>query len=207
VIERVGGRREIAVDVRIVAATHHDLQQLVAAGRFRADLFYRLNVIPIQLPALRERAEDIKHLVRHFLDQMNLAHRRKVALLPEAMASLVAYPWPGNIRQLYNVLERVVLLAEAERIDDAAVEYALVTEAQGQPVEVLTSLTKPQAAPARGAAGSASAIRDWRPVAATEGAEIQAALQASNGNKSRAAQALGLTLRQLSYRISKLNLG
>ena len=208
VIERVGGRREIAVDVRIVAATHHDLQQLVAAGRFRADLFYRLNVIPIQLPALRERAEDIKHLVRHFLDQLNLAHRRKVALLPEAMASLVAYPWPGNIRQLYNVLERVVLLAEAERIDDAAVEYALVTEAQGQPVEVLTgSLAKPQTAPARSAAGSASAIRDWRPVAATEGGEIQAALQAANGNKSRAAQALGLTLRQLNYRISKLNLG
>ena len=204
VIERVGGQREIAVDVRIVAATHRDLQQLVAAGRFRADLFYRLNVIPIQLPALRERAEDIKHLVRHFLQQLNLAHGRKVALLPEAMASLAAYPWPGNIRQLYNVLERVVLLAEGERIDDAAVEYALVTEAQGQPVDVLAGS---RAERATNAAGSASAIRDWRPVAATEGGEIQAALQAANGNKSRAAQALGLTLRQFNYRISKLGLG
>ena len=102
VIERIGGRKEIPVNVRIVAATHRDPQQLVAEGRFRADLFYRLNVIPIALPALRERAEDIKHLALHFLEQINLAHGRKVALAPAAMASLVAYPWPGNIRQLYN---------------------------------------------------------------------------------------------------------
>ena len=205
VIERVGGRREIAVDVRIVAATHHDLQQLVAAGRFRADLFYRLNVIPIQLPALRERADDIKHLVRHFLEQLNLAHGRKVALQPEAMASLVAYPWPGNIRQLYNVLERVVLLAEGEQIDDSGVEYALVTEAQGQPVDVLKplrdaaviTLTKPRS----------SLVREWRPVLGEEGAEIAAAIAAAGGNKSRAAQALGLTLRQLNYRLNKLGAG
>jgi Nif-specific regulatory protein len=208
VIERVGGRREIAVDVRIVAATHRDLQQLVAEGRFRADLFYRLNVIPIQLPALRQRAEDIKHLVRHFLDQLSLAHGRKVALQPDAMASLVAYPWPGNIRQLYNVLERVVLLAEGERIDDAAIEYALVTEAQGQPLDVLTGRLAQAGPVAAGTpAAGRSAIRDWRPVATAESGEIQAALQAANGNKSRAAQALGLTLRQLNYRIGKLRLG
>ena len=205
VIERVGGRREIAVDVRIVAATHHDLQQLVAAGRFRADLFYRLNVIPIQLPALRERADDIKHLVRHFLEQLNLAHGRKVALQPEAMASLVAYPWPGNIRQLYNVLERVVLLAEGEQIDDSGVEYALVTEAQGQPVDVLKPLR--DAAVITSTKPRSSLVREWRPVLGEEGAEIAAAIAAAGGNKSRAAQALGLTLRQLNYRLNKLGAG
>ena len=211
VIERVGGRREIAVDVRIVAATHHDLQQLVAAGRFRADLFYRLNVIPIQLPALRERADDIKHLVRHFLEQLNLAHGRKVALQPEAMASLVAYPWPGNIRQLYNVLERVVLLAEGEQIDDSGVEYALVTEAQGQPVDVLKPLRDAASIAPEKSANSfnmrSSLVREWRPVMGEEGAEVAAAIAAAGGNKSRAAQALGLTLRQLNYRLNKLGTG
>ena len=205
VIERIGARKEIAVNVRIVAATHRDLQQLVAERRFRADLFYRLNVIPIALPALRERAEDIKHLALHFLEQINLAHGRKVALAPAAMASLVAYPWPGNIRQLYNVLERVVLLAEGERIDDDAVEYALVTEAQGQPVDVLRPRQLAAAASARnGASARAGLVREWRPVAADEANEIAAALKAARGNKSRAAQALGLTLRQLNYRIGKL---
>jgi Nif-specific regulatory protein len=196
VVERIGGRKEIAVNVRIVAATHRDLQQLVAEGRFRADLFYRLNVIPIALPALRERAEDIKHLALHFLEQINLAHGRKVAPAPEAMASLVAYPWPGNIRQLYNVLERVVLLAEGERIDDAAVEYALVTEAQGQPVDVMR--------PRQAAAARSARVREWRPVASEDADAIAAALKAALGNKSRAAQALGLTLRQFNYRIAKL---
>lgn len=198
VVERLGGRKEIAVDVRVVAATHRDLQQLVAEGRFRADLFYRLNVIPIALPALRERAEDIQHLVLHFLAQLNESHGRQVSLAPSAMASLVAYPWPGNIRQLYNVLERVVLLAEADRIDDGAVDYALVTEAQGQPVEVLRRRRPPPSAPA--------AVRSWQPVHTAEGDEISAAIAAAGGNKSRAAQALGLTLRQLNYRLAKLGL-
>ena len=205
VIERIGGRKEIAVNVRIVAATHRDLQQLVADGRFRADLFYRLNVIPISLPALRERADDIKHLALHFLEQINLAHARKVVLAPAAMASLVAYPWPGNIRQLYNVLERVVLLAERERIDEAAVEYALVTEAQGQPVDVLRPRKAASATGSRiTAAARSGLVREWRPVMEGETIEIAAALKSTGGNKSRAAQALGLTLRQLNYRIRKL---
>jgi Nif-specific regulatory protein len=204
VIERVGGRKEIAIDVRIVAATHRDLQQLVSEGRFRADLFYRLNVIPIQLPALRERSEDIKHLALHFLEQLNQTHQRQVTLSSAAMASLVAYPWPGNIRQLYNVLERVVLLAETDRIDESAVEYALVTEAQGQPVDVLR---RPQPSTPVATATPTSAVREWRPVSGSEGDNIRAALAGAHGNKSRAAQTLGLTLRQLNYRINKLRLG
>jgi Nif-specific regulatory protein len=161
-------------------------------------------VIPIQLPALRERSEDIKHLVLHFLEQLNATYGRQVALQPGAMASLVAYPWPGNIRQLYNVLERVVLLAESGEVDEAAVDYALVTEAQGQPVDVLPR--RHVNAPARPPAAMPS-VRQWRPVGGEEAADIRAALAAAGGNKSRAAQALGLTLRQLNYRIAKLGLG
>jgi Nif-specific regulatory protein len=197
VVERIGGRKEIPVDVRIVSATHQDLQQLVGADRFRLDLFYRLNVIPIRLPALRERPDDIKLLVRHFLAQLNERHQREVVLTPAGLSSLVAYPWPGNIRQLYNVLERVVLLASEEEIGEAAVDFALVTEAQGQPVDTLTvSARNP----------TASAVRDYQPVQGDEGARIRQALSQSRGNKSRAAQALGLTLRQLSYRIKVLGI-
>jgi len=207
VIERVGSQREIRIDVRIVAATHRDLQKLVAEGRFRADLFYRLNVIPIQLPSLRERPEDIKHLVLHFLEQLNASHSRQVALQPGAMASLVAYPWPGNIRQLYNVLERVVLLAEGSQVGESAVDYALVTEAQGQPVDIPPRRIADAVERAGWTPPAQSAVREWRSVGGEEAAAIRAALSAANGNKSRAAQVLGLTLRQLNYRIAKLGLG
>ena len=209
VIERLGGRGEIPVDVRIVAATHQDMTRLVQAGRFRLDLFYRLNVIPIRLPSLRERSGDIKLLVRHFVSQLNQRHQRNIVMTPPAMSSLVSYPWPGNIRQLYNVLERIVLLARGDEIDEATVDYVLVTEAQGQPLEVLPSLpaTAPAvAAPALPAATPASAIRPYQPVAASEREQIAASLAAHGGNKSRTAKALNLTLRQLNYRIQVLGI-
>lgn len=198
VIERLGSHREIAVDVRIVAATHQDLQRLVDAGRFRLDLFYRLNVIPVQLPALRERPEDIKHLARHFLNQLNQGYQRNAVLSPEGLAALVAHPWPGNIRQLYNVLERLVLLAEGGEIAPAAVDFALATEV-GNPATAVAAqvpATRPHD----------SVVRSYRTVGIGEGAEIERALHEASGNKSRAAQALGLTLRQLNYRIQRLAL-
>ncbi len=210
VVERLGGRKEIPVDVRIVAATHQDMMALVRAGRFRLDLYYRLNVIPIRLPALRERSGDIKLLVRHFVSQLNQRHQRNIAISPEAMSSLVSYPWPGNIRQLYNVCERIVLLARNDEIDEATVDYVLVTEAQGQPVEVLHA---PAALVTRGvepappeAALAESAIRSYQPVEASEKERIATALVAHGGNKSRTAQALNLTLRQLNYRIQVLGI-
>jgi Nif-specific regulatory protein len=203
-VERLGSQREIPVDVRIVAATHQDLQALVNAGRFRLDLFYRLNVIPIQLPALRQRPEDIKHLARHFLFQLNQKHQRNTQITPEGMASLATYPWPGNIRQLYNVIERVVLLAEGTEISEEAVDFALVTEAQGQPVEtLLASQAAPASAPA---APGQSSIRGYQVVQSDDRRRILTALELSGGNKSRAAQALGLTLRQLNYRIKILGI-
>ncbi|MCX7174015.1 MAG: sigma 54-interacting transcriptional regulator [Proteobacteria bacterium] len=205
VIERLGGHKEIAVDVRIVTATHQNLQQLVGAGRFRLDLFYRLNVIPIRLPALRERPTDIKLLVRHFLGQLNQRHQRNVAITPAGLSSLVVYPWPGNIRQLYNVLERVVLLATSDDIGEAEVDYALVTEAQGQPLEVPAGPASPAAAPAA-PLRPASVVREYQHVGNDEGERIRLALAQTRGNKSRAAQTLGLTLRQINYRIKVLDL-
>lgn len=210
VIERLGGRKEIPVDVRIVAATHHDVMGLVRAGRFRLDLFYRLNVIPIRLPALRERPGDIKLLVRHFVSQLNQRHQRNIAISPDAMSSLVSYPWPGNIRQLYNVCERTVLLARNDDVDEAMIDYVLVTEAQGQAVEALVS-----EAPAIVRGGQEqlpktvrgeSAIRSYQPVTSSETERITQALLAHGGNKSRTAQALNLTLRQLNYRLQVLKI-
>lgn len=205
VIERLGGRQEISVDVRIVAATHQDMMALVRSGRFRLDLYYRLNVIPIRLPALRERPGDIKLLVRHFVSQLNQRHQRNILITPPGLSSLVSYPWPGNIRQLYNVLERIVLLSRSDEIDEATVDYALVTEAQGQPVEALAAQeTQSPAVPAD--PYPSQAIRAYQPVGSDDRELIRAALAQYGGNKSRTAKALNLTLRQLNYRIQVLDI-
>lgn len=204
VIERLGGRGEIPVDVRIVAATHQDMMALVRAGRFRLDLYYRLNVIPIRLPALRERPGDIMLLVRHFVSQLNQRHQRNVVINADAMSSLVSYPWPGNIRQLYNICERIVLLARSDLIDEATVDFVLVTEAQGQPIEVL-----PQDVPRQVVVEeppAPSIVRSYNAVGSAEKSQIEAALLAHGGNKSRTAKALNLTLRQLNYRIQVLRI-
>jgi formate hydrogenlyase transcriptional activator len=110
--ERVGGTRTIGVDVRLVAATHRDLAQMVAEGTFRSDLYYRLNVFPIRLPPLRERPEDIPLLVRHFAQQYAQRLHKPVHTIPaEVLKALTRYPWPGNVRELQNVIERAVILA------------------------------------------------------------------------------------------------
>jgi formate hydrogenlyase transcriptional activator len=110
--ERVGGTRTIGVDVRVVAATHRDLAQMVLEGMFRSDLYYRLNVFPIRLPPLRERPEDIPLLVRHFAQQHAQHLHKPIHTIPaEALEALTRYPWPGNVRELQNVIERAVILA------------------------------------------------------------------------------------------------
>jgi len=108
--ERVGDSHTIKIDVRIIAATHSDLAKMVAEGAFREDLFYRLNVIPVRLPPLRERREDIPLLVQHFLQKLSaaLVPPRTVTMSQEALRRLMAYPWPGNVRQLENVVERAL---------------------------------------------------------------------------------------------------
>jgi formate hydrogenlyase transcriptional activator len=110
--ERVGSVRTQRVDVRLVAATHRDLAQLVEAGQFRADLYYRLNVFPITVPPLRQRSEDIPLLVRHFVRHYARQLRKRIDIIPaEAMAALTHYHWPGNVRELQNVIERAVILS------------------------------------------------------------------------------------------------
>ncbi len=194
-LQRVGGRREIPINVRIVAATNLDLQQQVAAGRFRLDLYYRLNVIPIRLPALRERREDIRPLVRHLLNLICQGYQRNVGLTPEAMEVLVAHPWPGNIRQLRNVLERLVLLAEGAAIAARDVEHVIRGEAVAEPH-----------VPALYSPPSASSVRPYLPAQSHNRQQIEQALAQTQGNKSRAAQMLGLTLRQFNYRLQRLEI-
>ncbi len=110
--ERVGGNQSIAVDVRVIAATHQDLPALVQAGRFRADLYYRLNVFPIAVPALRDRPDDIPDLARHFVHQFNRRMNKQVqAVAPAALVRMRRYPWPGNVRELENIVERAMIAA------------------------------------------------------------------------------------------------
>jgi formate hydrogenlyase transcriptional activator len=117
-IERVGGSEPIPVDVRLIAATHQDLAKAVADGRFRADLFYRLNVFPIRVPPLRERREDIPDLVRHFLVHFNRRMNKHVErIAPQALEQLTCYDWPGNVRELENLVERAMIVAETNVLD------------------------------------------------------------------------------------------
>jgi DNA-binding NtrC family response regulator len=109
--ERVGGRSTVTVDVRIVAATNRDLEEATRAGTFRLDLYHRLHVVEIVLPALRERREDVLPLARHFLAELEREHGRRILLAPDAVEALCAHPWPGNVRQLRNALERAWALS------------------------------------------------------------------------------------------------
>jgi Nif-specific regulatory protein len=192
-IVRLGGKREVKVAVRVVAATNRDLELDVRAGTFRRDLFYRLNVIPIRLPSLRERPQDIRALAIHFLSRVNQANQRNVNLSPEALAQLEQHPWPGNIRELGNVIERLVLLTDSAMVSGRELQRFLPADLNaGAP------LAAPKAAP------GAALVRDYQAVQSHTAAQLRQALAAHGGNQSRAAQALGLTVRQFSYRLKKL---
>lgn len=199
-IMRVGGTEAIKVDVRIIAATNKNLEQMLKEGKFREDLYYRLKVIPIVCPPLRERGEDIEVLALHFIRKAALAARRKITgITPEALKALKAYPWPGNIRQLEWAMERSALLGEGEQV-----------EIQDLPPEILQPQPSTEPLPAAAQAGVGAA--DLKPVI-TEGsweehekAKILEALQRTNGNITRAAQLLGMTFRTLQYRLEKFGI-
>jgi Nif-specific regulatory protein len=202
---RLGGQREVKVNVRLVAATNRNLAQEVELGHFRQDLYYRLNVIPIRLPSLAERREDIRALALHFVSRANQAHQRNVNLSPDALARLEEHPWPGNIRELGNVIERLVLLAndtlvgraELDRFLPAAAVALPPAPAPVQQIQAETPSTPIAAAPL---------VRDYHPAQSHSIQVLQAALAEHHGNQSRAAQSLGLTLRQFSYRLRKAGL-
>jgi two-component system response regulator AtoC len=182
---RVGGTRDLVVDVRIMAATNRDLAAEVAAGRFRADLFYRLRVIPITLPPLRERREDIAPLVKHFTAHFNREFGKRVReISAEAQARLAAYAWPGNVRELRNVIERAVLLTDGE-----------VIGLKELPPEV----TAPMAHPALVATLPADGVK----LDDVERRLLTEALDRSHGNQSQAASLLGLSRHQVRTRMKR----
>lgn len=213
-ITRLGGKKEIAIDVRLVAATNRDLAHEVEVGAFRQDLYYRLNVIPIHLPSLAERREDIPALVLHFLNHINQAHQRNVNLSQDALDLLQQQEWPGNIRELSNLIERAILLAERPILDARDIARFLPDKrkssgmAQPLPPQHQETAMRPMdsASWAQDVASTAVAVRPYAPAASHSAAQLTAALTKSAGNKSRAAQLLGLTPRQFSYRWEKLGL-
>lgn len=207
VIQRVGGTREISVDVRIIAATHRNLQQAVNEGKFRMDLYYRLNVFPIHLPPLRDRVEDIRLLARHFLNIANHDYNRNVILDEAVMQKLEQFDWPGNIRQLENVVKRLVLMAHVNRVSEAEIEVILGEESRVAtpdvtPLQHSTSVTLPASQVVQADSG----MRPYAWVREDESDQIVQALHRAGGNKTRAAINLGLTPRQLRYRMVKLGI-
>src|SRR5579875_1877692 len=195
---RVGASKPRKVDVRIVAATNRTLRKEVANNRFRGDLYFRLNVIPIHIPPLRERPEDILPLARHFLDFHSTEAGRPISLTPEAERTLCSYNWPGNVRELENVIERAVVMSGAEQLTsdafalDRGVEEPLETEA--------TSMNG--AGPAHATNGS---LQDCLDRAAA--VRIRAALESAKGNRALAAHELGVDRTTLYRLMKRLGLG
>ena len=200
-VVRLGGKREIRVDMRLVAATNRDLSLAVERGDFREDLFYRLNVIPIQLPSLAQRAGDIPQLARHFLSRATAANRREVALTADAMHYLAEQSWPGNVRQLSNFIERLVLLGNAPVLGRVEVASLLADRA----FDIAAPRARPQETPY--APMAAMPVRPYLPAKSHTADDLRRALELSGGNKARAAQQLGLTERQFFYRLKKLGVG
>jgi DNA-binding NtrC family response regulator len=202
-ILRVGGTEAIKVDVRIITATNRNLEQLLREGKFREDLYYRLKVIPIVCPPLRERREDIESLALHFMRRAALTSGRKLnGISREALDALQACSWPGNIRQLEWAMERAVLLGERDQIEVEDLPPEVLENAQvGAPQATGGSTT---AAPAR-EPGLEPIIPEgsWEE---HEKAKIMEALQRTNWNITRAAQLLGMTFRTLQYRLEKYSI-
>ncbi|MCB2217209.1 nif-specific transcriptional activator NifA [Desulfofustis glycolicus] len=195
--ERVGGTKTFSVDVRIVAATNASLEREVNRGRFRADLYYRLNVVPIMLPSLRERKEDIPLLFNHFLNKSNERNNRQIRMTADLLDFLIDYPWPGNVREMQNLVERMVILTEDDRLTTADLPSTLTS-----PDTRLPPTARP-AAPASPPSPSSPAGKSLQEI---ERAEVEAALRRNGWVQVRAARELGLTQRQIGYRIKKYRL-
>ncbi|MFA5353527.1 MAG: nif-specific transcriptional activator NifA [Thermodesulfovibrionales bacterium] len=186
--ERVGGEKTIKVDVRLIAATSRNLEELVSTGKFREDLYYRLNVVPIYLPALRERREDIPALAEYFLEKYNEENGKSVILPPNTLHLLSQYEWPGNVRELENTVERLVVMAREKTVSSADLPLNIREQA--------------------GRARYSSAMKDALPTAIEdiEKARIIEALRKTGWIQAKAARVLGITPRQIGYKMKKYSI-
>jgi two-component system response regulator FlrC len=187
-VERLGSTRTIALDVRVLATTNRDLRAAVTAGRFREDLFYRLNVMPLALPALRERPGDILALARRALTRFTRAQGRALTLDPEAERALLAYGWPGNARELDNVVQRAGILAGGSTIEVSDLRFE-TEDSAALPVPTSATATAP---------ALQSDLRE------RERELIVDALRATGGNRKLAAERLGISPRTLRYKLAQL---
>jgi DNA-binding NtrC family response regulator len=201
-VERLGGTALRKVDVRVVAATHVDLAAAAESGRFRRDLFYRLNVYPIRIPPLRERPEDVVPLAEHLLQRFQALHgKRVVGFTDRALDALRRYPWPGNVRELENLVERGVILANASQSIDVEQLFPMLEAAAPVVVNANGRLERDVTRDATSLFDEVQ--RRGLCLDALEDALIQEAVARSGGNLAAAARSLGLTRPQLSYRLSR----
>ena len=183
--ERLGGTKTLKVDVRLVAATNKDLRAALEQGTFREDLYYRLNVVPIDIPPLREHKEDIPELVHHFLARFTHQNGKEIeTITPSALKLLMDYHWPGNVRQLENTVERAVALSSDEVIDADDIHL--------------------DSGPSKAAGATAPLLPEGMTLEQWEDEMIREALRRAQGNKSQAARMLGLSRNALRYRLSKI---
>jgi len=215
-LERVGGGRTVKVDVRLIAATHRDLEAAVDTGDFREDLYYRLNVMPISLPALRERMEDLPEIARHLAERIGNSQGRKVALTETAVRRLLQHSWPGNIRELENCLERASVMSESGNID---ADQIRIDRIRDTPHHGHASRGGPGIAMVQQGAGGGGNNSDYAPQPAPartpldindpgldERERVVAALEQAGWVQAKAARLLGMTPRQIAYRIQTLNI-
>jgi len=184
VFRRVGGTRDIKVDLRVITACNRPLETRVKEGQFREDLFYRLNVIPIHIPPLRERREDTMPLARHFLTESNVrSHKSLKGFTPETERLLVNYPWPGNVRELRNLIERLVILGNSEYIEPQHLPLQFAAQVVELPRQ--------------------EAQQEFRTLAEVERAYINQVMQRVEANKSRAAKILGISRQTLRKKLTE----
>jgi len=194
-IERLGGGASIQLDVRIVAATNRGLRQAVTARQFREDLYFRLSVFPVEVPALRNRREDIPKLAHHFVERVSRDVGKKITLSPDAVTELMAHDWPGNIRELQNALERAVILADGDTLLPQHLSLSSAPKA-GSTMDPWERIDL----------GGSLADATARTVAAMERRKIQQALHDAGGDRGRAADLLQVNFKTLEAKLRELRL-
>ena len=215
--ERVGGTKTVQTNVRLVAATNRNLEEMVKKGEFREDLFYRLNVIPVYLPPLRERYEDVALLIEHYLKKFTKEHKKKMHFAKPALELLLDYPWPGNIRELQNTMERIVLICPEGEIEPGMLNHVMpfnyqklyMDESPAPAAPEPTVVRVPPPSPPVGTeseVGSDGAPLTKEHLQEMEKEAIIQALIENRGIQTKAAKQLGMTARQIGYKIRKYNI-